>query len=229
MAEYIRKQYHTLKARIDEPRRFIQVLAGPRQVGKTTLVAQLVKNINIPFTLENADGIAPNNKEWIHQVWESVRVNMQIHHHTTHLLVIDEVQKLENWSEQVKAEWDRDTMEDRQLKVVLLGSSRLLLKKGLTESLAGRFQLIRVTHWSYSEMRDAFGFTLDQYIYYGGYPGPAHMVGEERRWRKYIKDALVAPAIEKDVILTSNIYKPALMKQTFELGCAYSAEKAEGN
>ena len=224
MAEYIRKQYHTLKARIDEPRRFIQVLAGPRQVGKTTLVAQLVKNINIPFTLENADGIAPNNKEWIHQVWESVRVNMQIHHHTTHLLVIDEVQKLENWSEQVKAEWDRDTMEDRQLKVVLLGSSRLLLKKGLTESLAGRFELIRVTHWSYSEMRDAFGFTLDQYIYYGGYPGPAHMVGEERRWRKYIKDALVAPAIEKDVILTSNIYKPALMKQTFELGCAYSAE-----
>lgn len=224
MAEYIRKQYHTLKARIDEPRRFIQVLAGPRQVGKTTLVAQLVKNIGIPFTLENADGIAPNNKEWIHQVWESVRVNMQIHHHTTHLLVIDEVQKLENWSEQVKAEWDRDTMEDRQLKVVLLGSSRLLLKKGLTESLAGRFELIRVTHWSYSEMKDAFGFTLDQYIYYGGYPGPAHLLGEERRWRKYIKDSLVAPAIEKDVILTSNIYKPALMKQTFELGCAYSAE-----
>ena len=224
MAEYIRKQYHTLKARIDEPRRFIQVLAGPRQVGKTTLVAQLVKNINIPFTLENADGIAPNNKEWIHQVWESVRVNMQIHHHTTHLLVIDEVQKLENWSEQVKAEWDRDTLEGSQLKVVLLGSSRLLLKKGLTESLAGRFELIRVTHWSYSEMKDAFGFTLDQYIYYGGYPGPAHLLGEERRWRKYIKDSLVAPAIEKDVILTSNIYKPALMKQTFELGCAYSAE-----
>lgn len=224
MAEYIRKQYHTLKARIDEPRRFIQVLAGPRQVGKTTLVAQVVKDINIPFTLENADGIAPNNKEWIHQIWESVRVNMQIHHHTTHLLVIDEVQKLENWSEQVKAEWDRDTLEGRQLKVVLLGSSRLLLKKGLTESLAGRFELIRVTHWSYSEMKDAFGFTLDQYIYYGGYPGPAHLLGEERRWRKYIKDSLVAPAIEKDVILTSNIYKPALMKQTFELGCAYSAE-----
>lgn len=224
MAEYIRKQYNTLKARIAEPRKFIQVLAGPRQVGKTTLVAQVVKDINVPFTLENADGIAPNNKEWIHQVWQSVRVNMQMHGHEEHLLVIDEVQKIDNWIEFVKAEWDRDTLEGRQLKVVLLGSSRLMLRKGLTESLAGRFELIRVTHWSYSEMRDAFGFTLDQYIYYGGYPGPVHLINEERRWRKYIKDALVAPAIEKDVILTSNIYKPALMKQTFELGCAYSAE-----
>ncbi len=141
MAEYIRKQYNTLKARIAEPRKFIQVLAGPRQVGKTTLVAQVVKDINVPFTLENADGIAPNNKEWIHQVWQSVRVNMQMHGHEEHLLVIDEVQKIENWSEFVKAEWDRDTLEGRQLKVVLLGSSRLMLRKGLTESLAGRFEL----------------------------------------------------------------------------------------
>jgi predicted AAA+ superfamily ATPase len=108
--------------------------------------------------------------------------------------------------------------------VVLLGSSRLLLKKGLTESLAGRFELIRMSHWSLQEMRDAFGLSLDEYIYFGGYPGAAHMIHDERRWRKYIKDSLVAPAIEKDVIMTSNIYKPALMKQMFELGCGYSAE-----
>ncbi len=140
------------------------------------------------------------------------------------LLVIDEVQKIDNWSEVVKKEWDADTRNRLNLKVVLLGSSRLLLKKGLTESLAGRYELIRMPHWSMREMRDAFGVTLDQYIYFGGYPGPAHMINDERRWRKYIKDSLVAPAIEKDVILTSNIYKPALMKQLFELGCSYSAE-----
>ena len=124
----------------------------------------------------------------------------------------------------MKKEWDADTRNRLNLKVVLLGSSRLLLKKGLTESLAGRYELIRMPHWSMREMRDAFGVTLDQYIYFGGYPGPAHMINDERRWRKYIKDSLVAPAIEKDVILTSNIYKPALMKQLFELGCSYSAE-----
>ena len=124
----------------------------------------------------------------------------------------------------MKREWDADKRNGVNLKVVLLGSSRLLLKKGLTESLAGRYELIRMPHWSYREMRDAFGVTLDEYIYFGGYPGPAHLIKDEIRWRKYIKDSLVAPAIEKDVIMTSNIYKPALMKQLFELGCSYSAE-----
>ena len=143
---------------------------------------------------------------------------------TEYLLVIDEVQKIDNWSEAVKREWDADTRSKLNMKVVLLGSSRLLLKKGLTESLAGRYELIRMPHWSLTEMRDAFGVTLDQYIYFGGYPGPARMTGDERRWRKYVRDSLVAPAIEKDVMMTSNIYKPALMKQLFEMGCGYSAE-----
>jgi len=171
-----------------------------------------------------ADGVDPKDSDWIHRVWEAARATMMIRGIEVYLLVIDEVQKIENWSEMVKREWDADTRNHLNLKVVLLGSSRLLLKKGLTESLAGRYELIRMPHWSLQEMRDAFGVTLDEYIYFGGYPGPAHMIKDERRWRKYIKDSLVAPAIEKDVIMTSNIYKPALMKQLFELGCSYSAE-----
>lgn len=224
MAEYIRNQYNILRERIGEPRKFMQVLAGPRQVGKSTLVQQVLKDVTLPYTLVNADGINHEDTDWIRRVWESVRINMQLQHEEEHLLVIDEVQKIDNWSEAVKAEWDKDSYEGRNLKVVLLGSSRLLIKKGLTESLAGRFELIRITHWSYAEMRDAFGYTLDQFIYFGGYPGPAKMIGNEKHWRKYIKDSLVAPAIEKDVIMTSNIYKPALMKRTFELGCGYSGE-----
>lgn len=224
MAEYIREQYSILRERICEPRKFMQVLAGPRQVGKSTLVGQVLRDIAIPYSLENADGIDHEDTDWIRRVWESARIAMQLQHEEEHLLVIDEVQKIDNWSEAVKAEWDRDSREGRNLKVVLLGSSRLLIKKGLTESLAGRFELSRITHWSYTEMRDAFGYTLDQYIYFGGYPGPAAMIGNEKRWKKYIKDSLVAPAIEKDVIMTSNIYKPALMKRTFELGCGYSGE-----
>lgn len=224
MTEYIRSQYQILLERINEPRKFIQVLAGPRQVGKSTLVGQVLREVTVPYTFENADGVTPEDTDWIRRVWESARISMQLQHEEERLLVIDEVQKIDNWSEAVKLEWDKDSREGRNLKVVLLGSSRLLIKKGLTESLAGRFELIRITHWSYSEMRDAFGYTLDQYIYFGGYPGPAMMIGDEKRWKKYIKDSLVAPAIEKDVILTSNIYKPALMKRTFELGCGYSGE-----
>ena len=221
---YIRKQYHTLRERILEPRHFIQILAGPRQVGKTTLVGQVLDDISIPYTLEVADAVNPKDSDWIHRVWESARATMQIRKEQERLMVIDEVQKIDKWSEVVKREWDEDSRLRVNMKVVLLGSSRLLLKRGMTESLAGRFELIRLGHWSLQEMRDAFGVTLDQYIYFGGYPGSAGMIDNEKRWRKYIKDSLVAPAIEKDVIMTSNIYKPALMKQLFELGCGYSAE-----
>ena len=222
--EYIRKYYETLKERILEPRKFMQVLAGPRQVGKSTLVGQVLESIDIPYTSEVADAIAPADSDWIHRVWESARATMMLRGEQEHLLVIDEIQKINNWSEVVKKEWDEDTRKRVNLKVVLLGSSRLLLRKGLTESLAGRFELIRIGHWTLQEMQAAFGVTLDQYIYFGGYPGPADMIGDEKRWRKYIKDSLVSPAIEKDVIMTSNIYKPALMKQLFELGCSYSSE-----
>lgn len=222
--EYIRKYYETLKERILEPRKFMQVLAGPRQVGKSTLVGQVLEGIDIPYTSEVADAIDPADSDWIHRVWESARTTMMLRGEQEHLLVIDEIQKINNWSEVVKREWDEDTRKRVNLKVVLLGSSRLLLRKGLTESLAGRFELIRIGHWTLQEMQAAFGVTLDQYIYFGGYPGPADMIGDEKRWRKYIKDSLVSPAIEKDVIMTSNIYKPALMKQLFELGCSYSSE-----
>ena len=222
--DYIRKQFYTLKERILEPRKFMQVLAGPCQVGKSTLVGQVLTQLSIPHVIEVADAVEPKDSDWIHRIWEAARTTMMLRRIEEYLLVIDEVQKIENWSEIVKKEWDTDTRNHVNLKVVLLGSSRLLLKKGLTESLAGRFELIRMPHWSFTEMRDAFGLTLDEYVYYGGYPGPAQMINDERRWRKYIKDSLVSPAIEKDVIMTSNIYKPALMKQLFELGCGYSAE-----
>lgn len=222
--EYIRKQFYTLEERILEPRKFIQVLAGPRQVGKSTLVNQVLTKLNIPHSIEVADAVDPKDSDWIHRTWEAARTTMKLRKIEEYLLVIDEVQKIDNWSEVVKREWDADSRDHVSLKVVLLGSSRLLLKKGLTESLAGRFELIRMPHWSLTEMREAFGLSLDEYIYFGGYPGPAHMIKDERRWRKYIKDSLVAPAIEKDVVMTSNIYKPALMKQLFELGCSYSAE-----
>ena len=142
-----------------------------------------------------------------------------------YLLVIDEVHKIDNWSEAVKKEWDEDSFNDLNMKVVILGSSRLLLKDGLTESLAGRYELIRMPHWSFAEMHEAFNLDVDQYIYFGGYPGGAMYIKDERRWRKYIKDSIVAPAIEKDVLRTKVIYKPALMKQLFELGCAYSSEE----
>lgn len=222
--EYKRPQFAEVLERMNEPRKFIQVLAGPRQVGKSTLIDQVLEECTLPHYLYNADGVDKNDTDWIRRVWESARTQMDTKQQTEAILVIDEIQKIKRWSEIVKREWDADTRNRRQLKLFLLGSSRLMLRKGLTESLAGRFELIRLGHWTLQEMEDAFGLTLDEWIYYGGYPGSASLIKDMRRWRKYIKESMVAPAIEKDIIMTSNIYKPALMKQLFELGCSYSAE-----
>lgn len=222
--EYKRPQFAEVLERMNEPRKFIQVLAGPRQVGKSTLIDQVLEECTLPHYLYNADGVDKNDTDWIRRVWESARTQMDTRQQTEAILVIDEIQKIKRWSEIVKREWDADSRNRRQLKLFLLGSSRLMLRKGLTESLAGRFELIRLGHWTLQEMEDAFGLTLDEWIYYGGYPGSASLIKDMRRWRKYIKESMVAPAIEKDIIMTSNIYKPALMKQLFELGCSYSAE-----
>ena len=211
--EYKRKQYYTLVERIGEPRLRIQVLMGPRQVGKSTLIDQVLADIGIPYFLYNADGVNVDDSDWISRSWQVARNSMALNQSKEAILVIDEIQKINNWSEIVKREWDIDTRNKLNLKVVLLGSSRLMLRKGLTESLAGRFELIRMGHWSYTEMNEAFGVTLDEWIYYGGYPGAQYYAKNFTRWRKYIRESLVVPAIEKDVILTTNIYKTALMKQ----------------
>ena len=220
----IRSQSNDLIMRLQEPRRTIQVVAGPRQVGKTTLVKQVLQQLTIPSRFFNADGVEPDDKDWIAARWEEVRALMRFNQYQEMVLVIDEVHKINNWSEQVKREWDADTFNDVNIKVVLLGSSRLLLKKGLTESLAGRFEILSMTHWSFQEMQEAFGWDINQYVYFGGYPGSAPYVNNEARWRKYMRESIIAPAIEKDVLQTTYIYKPALMHQLFHLGCAYSGE-----
>ena len=220
----IRSQSNDLIMRLQEPRRTIQVVAGPRQVGKTTLVKQVLQQLSTPSRFFNADGVEPDDKDWIAARWEEVRALMHFNQYQEIVLVIDEVHKINNWSEQVKREWDADTFNDVNIKVVLLGSSRLLLKKGLTESLAGRFEMLSMTHWSFQEMQEAFGWDINQYVYFGGYPGSAPYVNNEARWRKYMRESIIAPAIEKDVLQTTYIYKPALMHQLFHLGCAYSGE-----
>lgn len=227
--EFQRKHFDIVSSRIREPRGKIQVVIGPRQVGKSTLMDQVLAKTTIPYTLAKADNVNPQDISWIKHVWESARGTIVAKKQTEHLLVIDEIQKIRNWSEAVKEEWDWDCSNQVPLKVVLLGSSRLMIQSGLSESLAGRYELIRMGHWSLQEMQTAFGFSLDQYIYFGGYPGAARYVGDETRWKRYIKDSIIAPAIEQDIKMTTNIYKPVLMKRLLHLSCNYSAQELSLN
>ncbi len=222
---YQRVEKNQIQTRLqNEPRRFIQVIYGPRQVAKTTMVRQILNELNYPHTLVAADAVPATDRVWIAQQWEMARVKQQLSPDLPYLLVIDEVQKIDNWSEQIKAEWDRDTMEDRDLRVVLLGSSRLMLQQGLTESLAGRFDAMYLGHWSYKEMKDAFGLTPEEFIWFGGYPGAVTLKDDEDRWKSYIRDAMLETSISKDILMLTRVDKPALMKRLFEIGSLYSGQ-----
>lgn len=219
---YKRTMSDTISKRLKEKRRFIQVIIGPRQVGKTTAIQQVVKEMDVPFHYAAADLPAPPDTQWINRQWELAR--MKANDTTTVILILDEIQKVAHWPNEVKRLWDEDERTGNNIHVVLLGSSSLLIQKGLSESLAGRFELIRFPHWSWTEMKDCFGWSLDEYIFFGGYPASASLVSDEHRWGQYIRDSLIETALSKDILLLNPVEKPALLRQLFVLSCEYGGQ-----
>jgi len=218
-----RPLYDQLARRLREPRRFLQVLAGARQTGKTTLVRQVLDDLSRPHHYASADEPALKDRSWIEQQWEAGR-HLAGHRTAPAVLALDEIQKVPGWSETVKRLWDEDAAARLPLHVVVLGSAPLLVQAGLSESLAGRFEVVRVPHWSFAEMREAFGWSRDQYAYYGGYPGAAPLIAEPQRWRRYILDSLIETTVSRDILLMRRVDKPALLRRLFELGCQYSGQ-----
>lgn len=222
---YQRRHLNILKSRMAEPRRRMQIVMGPRQVGKSTLVGQFTEGISVPFDFFAADGVNRFDSSWIPNKWQQVRMRMDIHSEQEHILIIDEVQKIRGWSEQVKKEWDEDSRSHRNLKVILLGSSRLLLQKGLEESLEGRFETIKMGYWDWQEMHEAFGFSMDEYVYFGGFPGLAPDIQDEDRWRNLMEDSIISPILTRDILEIEEIRNPALLRQVFELACIESTKE----
>lgn len=222
---YQRRHLNILKSRMAEPRRRMQIVMGPRQVGKSTLVGQFTEGISVPFDFFAADGVNRFDSSWIPNKWQQVRMRMDIHSEQEHILIIDEVQKIRGWSEQVKKEWDEDSRSHRNLKVILLGSSRLLLQKGLEESLEGRFETIKMGYWDWQEMHEAFGFSMDEYVYFGGFPGLAPDIQDEDRWRNLMEDSIISPILTRDILEIEEIRNPALLRQVFELAGIESAKE----
>jgi predicted AAA+ superfamily ATPase len=202
----------------------IQVLFGPRQVGKTTLARQVRKLLAWPTHSATADAVGTATHTWLLAQWEQARLIARTSPESPALLILDEVQKIPNWSELVKKLWDEEKAQNSSLRVVILGSSPLLMQRGLSESLAGRFEIIPITHWTFSEMKQAFGWTLDEYLYFGGYPGAHDLISDTERWSRFIMDSLIETTLSRDIFLMTQINKPALFRQLFELGCLASGQ-----
>ncbi len=222
---YQRRHLNILKSRMAEPRRRMQIVMGPRQVGKSTLAGQFTEGTSVPFDFCAADRVNRFDTSWIPNKWQQARMRMDIHSEQEHILIIDEVQKIKGWSEQVKKEWDEDSRNHRNLKVILLGSSRLLLQRGLEESLEGRFETIKMGYWDWQEMHEAFGFSMDEYVYFGGFPGLAPDIQDEDRWHNLMEDSIISPILTRDILEIEEIRTPALLRQVFELACVESAKE----
>ncbi|MDR2861659.1 MAG: ATP-binding protein [Syntrophobacterales bacterium] len=219
-----RKLVSQLIERLSEQRRFIQIVAGPRQTGKTTAVTQALEELNMTTHFVSADDPSLNSTEWLRNEWEQART-LTITKSGGTILVIDEIQKIKGWSPIVKLLWDEDNRLRAPLKVVLTGSSSLLLQKGLAESLMGRFEMLYCPHWSYSECKEAFGYSLDDFLFFGGYPGASALIRDENRWARYMGMSIVEPTISQDILMMEEVRKPALLRSLFMLGSGYSAQE----
>jgi uncharacterized protein len=248
-SSYRRPESTTLHERLREAPRFLIIVAGPRQVGKTTMVSDVLADyphecysfvaVDSPEESPLADTgqttaptqrqlTEPRDSAWLVDIWQRARTTAR-NDSEGHILVLDEIQKIPSWSDTVKGLWDADRAEGLPLHVILLGSSPLLMQHGMSESLTGRFETIHLTHWSFREMVDAFDFDLEDYLYFGGYPGSAPLIRDEARWRNYVNTGLIEPSIEKDILMMTRVDKPALLRQLFHLGCRYSGKELSYN
>lgn len=219
---YQRDIVRRLRQRLGDERRFIQVITGPRQTGKTTAILQILKDLPLPAIYAAADSPAASDFGWIEAQWNAARLKVSKGQKV--ILVLDEIQKINRWDETIKSLWDNDTRENIPLQLVLLGSTALLMQAGLRESLAGRFELLPCTHWSWPECRDCFGWNLDQYIYFGGYPGGAPLIDDQERWANYVRESLIETTISRDVLFLHRVLKPALLHRLFYLACEYTGQ-----
>ena len=240
-----------LVGRLLERPQWLIAVFGPRQTGKTTAVRQALTSSGLSYRMEAVDmpgksgsGLAPGlpvedgglamppdavrDRQWLVETWRASE-RQAWGSERGFVLVLDEIQKIRGWSEAVKGLWDADPDRECPLHVVILGSAPLLMQTGLSESLAGRFEPVGVSHWSFSEMSDAFGFDLEQYVFFGGYPGAARLVHDFGRWRAYVREALIEPNIERDVLSMTRVDKPALLKRLLELGALYSSQELSYN
>ena len=228
---YRRAQVRVLVERMEEPPGPIQILFGPRQSGKTTIARQAMASLPQPALYWSAEDFRGNPSDepidrlWLGHRWlEAREVARQAGGGRGAVAIFDEIHRIPQWSTTVKGLWDEDRRLDIPLRVVILGSAPFAVQRGLTEGMTGRFEVISVPHWSFPEMEDAFGFDLPQFLFFGGFPGPANLIGDEERWREAIQLGYIEPTLTRDLIAMARIHKQTVLAEILSVGSRLSGQ-----
>lgn len=202
----------------------VQVLTGPRQVGKTTLLLELARRLPnaVYHAVDTPEAAMPG---WWEAIWRDVQSRTK---HGPAVVLLDEIQYLANWDRLMKAKVDEIQRNKLAVNVAVSGSSALLVGRGLKETMAGRFEKLRLLHWSAADLQAAFSLTDDEAVAHlvrrGSYPGAFPLRADSARWRAYLRDSIIEPAIGRDILLMEPVRKPALLRQLFLVCLGHPAE-----
>jgi hypothetical protein len=215
-----------LAGRLAEPAPgYIQVLVGPRQVGKTTLLLEIASRWRGQAVYVAADAAEASLPGWWEEQWRTVE---RLAKDKPAVILFDEIQYLSNWNRILKAKHDQIRRRRVPVHVVVSGSSSLRIGAGTKETMAGRFERLQLLHWPARELAKRFHLNpaeaVEQIIRYGSYPGAIPLLKDFPRWRAYIRDSIIEPATGRDILATEPIRRPALLRQLFAVSVAHPAQ-----
>lgn len=227
MESFLRPMTRELLKRLGEGAALPQIVIGPRQIGKTTAIGQTVGSLSgkgFAAVLADADAMAAPPEKWVVEHWRKAHALAGTGKPT--ILAFDELQKVPGWSEIVKREFDVSQRSNAgpRPRIVISGSSALLVSKGMRESMAGRFELIRFPHWGLAEERAAFAVDIETHVALGGYPRRREFLPDTGRFLDYVRDSIIESVLSKDLLLLNPVDKPVLLRRLFEFACHHPAE-----
>lgn len=215
-----------LRERLDEPAPGrIQLVTGPRQVGKTTLLLELAERYRDAALYVAADAPEAGVPGYWERIWADAESRAE---RGKTLVLLDEVHLMVNWAASLKGHWDRFRRRRLPIHVVATGSSALRVTAGSRESLAGRFERMVFSHWTAAALADTFGAPIDEAVLhsvrFGTYPGAWELSRDNARWRAYMRDAIIEPAIGRDVFALGEVRRPGLLRQVFAAAISSPAQ-----
>lgn len=215
-----------LTERLDEPAPGrVQILTGPRQVGKTHILLDSAARWRESALYLAADAPESSLPGWWELQWQRT---LQMAGRGKSVLFVDEAHYLPQWSPVIKSAIDEVYRKKLPLHIVITGSATLPLGSGAREAMTGRFERIELRQWNPRDLAEAFSLDRDEaiecFIRFGSFPGGMSLISDIPRWKAYIRDSIIDPAVGRDILMREQVRKPALLRQIFAVCTGHPSE-----